>query len=124
MGAIDVNKLLEPVSDEAPCGEDLEYDAEFGELERAAEGKPGHVMGDEEIPPEPPRWEDVNEAAEALFARTKDLRVATHLAHAQLNTEGFQGFANGLDGVNGLVQQYWDNVYPLLDEEDDIDPTL
>jgi len=124
MGAIDVNKLLEPISDDAPCGDDLEYDAEFGELERAAEGKPGHVMGDKEIPPEPPRWEDVNEAAEALFSRTKDLRVATHLAHAQLNTHGFTGLADGLEVVNGLVHQYWDNVYPLLDEEDNNDPTL
>ena len=124
MGAIDVDKLLEPISDDAPCGEDLEYDPDFGALERAAEGKPGHVMGDKEIPPEPPKWDEVSEAAEALLSRTKDLRVAAHLAHAQLNLEGIQGFASGLDLLNGMLHQYWDNVYPLLDEEDDNDPTL
>ena len=124
MGALDVERLLEPVSDDLPSGEDLEYDEQFGALERVAEGKPGHVMGDEEIPPEPPKWDEVSDAALELFSRTKDLRVATHLAHAQLNLEGIPGFASGLQVLNGLVQQYWDNVYPLLDEEDDNDPTL
>jgi type VI secretion system protein ImpA len=124
MGALDVDKLLEPVSDDLPSGEDLEYDEQFGALERTAEGKPGHVMGDEEIPPEPPKWDEVSDAALELLGRTKDLRVASHLAHAQLNLEGLQGFASGLQLLNGLVHQYWDNVYPMLDEEDDNDPTL
>jgi type VI secretion system protein ImpA len=124
MGAIDVDSLLEPVSEDLPSGEDLEYDEQFGALERAAEGKPGHVMGDEEIPPEPPKWDEVSEAALELLGRTKDLRVASHLAHAQLNLEGINGFASGLQLLNGLVHQYWDNVYPMLDEEDDNDPTL
>lgn len=124
MGALDVDRLLEPVSEDLPSGEDLEYDEQFGALERAAEGKPGHVMGDEEIPPEPPKWDEVSDAALELLGRTKDLRIASHLAHAQLNLDGIPGFASGLQVLNGLVHQYWDNVYPLLDEEDDNDPTL
>ena len=70
MGALDVDKLLEPVSDDLPSGEDLEYDEQFGALERTAEGKPGHVMGDEEIPPEPPKWDEVSDAALELLGRT------------------------------------------------------
>lgn len=124
MSAVDVDKLLEPVSEDAPCGEDLEYDPAFGELERAAEGTHGHVMGDEEIPPEPPDWGEVSEAAESLFERTKDLRVACHLAHASLNKDGLPGFASGLALINGLVHRYWDEIYPQLDEEEDNDPTL
>ena len=41
MSTIDISKLLAPISEDAPCGEDLEYDPEFGELERAAQGKLG-----------------------------------------------------------------------------------
>jgi len=124
MTKIDTDKLLEPISEESPCGDDLEYDPEFGELERAAQGKPGHEMGDEIIAAEPPDWSEVLEAAEKLFGRTKDLRVATHLAHANLNLNGLAGFASGLDLINKMLQQYWDHVHPELDAEDDDDPTL
>jgi len=124
MSKINIDKLLEPVSEESPCGDDLEYDPEFGEFERAAQGKPGHEMGDETIDPEPPDWSEVAEAAISLFSRTKDLRVATHLAHASLNIDGMSGLASGLDLVNRLLHEYWDDLHPKLDEEDDNDPTL
>jgi len=124
MSNINIDKLLEPVSEESPCGDDLEYDPEFGELERTAEGKPGHEMGDEIIAPEPPDWTEVSEAATALFGRTKDLRVATHLANASLNMDGIRGLASGLDLINSLLHEYWDDLHPKLDEEDSNDPTL
>lgn len=124
MSRIDIDKLLEPISEESPCGDDLEYDPDFGELERAAQGKPGHSMGDEIIEPEPPDWSEVIDAAEGLLGRTKDLRVAVHMAHASLNLDGLTGLAAGLELINKMLQQYWDEVHPELDAEDDNDPTL
>lgn len=124
MSNINIDKLLEPVSEEFPCGEDLEYDPAFGELERAAQGKEGHVSGDKEIPAEPPVWSDVSEAAEGLFDRTKDLRVATHLVHARLNLDGVSGLASGLELINRMLHEYWDDLHPELDAEDENDPTL
>ena len=124
MSKINIDKLLEPVSEESPCGDDLEYDPEFGEFERAAQGKPGHEMGGETIAPEPPDWSEVAEAATALLGRTKDLRVAAHLAHASLNIDGMSGLASGLDLINRLLHEFWDDLHPKLDEEDDNDPTL
>ncbi len=47
MSAIDIEQLLQPISADAPCGDDLEYDPAFGELERAAQGKPERVLGDQ-----------------------------------------------------------------------------
>lgn len=124
MAVVDIDKLLEPISDDSPCGDDLEYDPEFGELERAAQGTPGHSMGDEEIPPKPPDWGTVAGAAEALFGRTKDLRVAVHLARASLSLDGLPGLASGLDLINRMVHEFWDQVHPQLDAEDNNDPTL
>ena len=124
MTDINIDKLLEPVSEDSPCGEDLEYEPEFGELERAVQGKAGHEMGDTKIDAEPPNWNEVAELAESLFERSKDLRIATHLTHAKLNLDGLPGLASGLDLINKMLQQYWDNVHPELDAEDDNDPTL
>lgn len=124
MSAIDVDQLLQPVSEEDPTGEDLEYDLEFGELERAAEGKPEHVMGDDVVPAEDPNWRDVQAKALELFARTKDLRVGIHLTRSTMNLEGFTGLANGLALIRGMLENYWEGVHPKLDEEDDNDPTM
>jgi type VI secretion system protein ImpA len=124
MADLDIQSLVAPVSEDSPCGDDLEYDPEFGELDRIAQGKPGHEMGEEVIEPQPPNWDEVADAATALFVRTKDLRVATHLAHAQLNLDGLPGLASGLELIKRLLQDFWDQVHPQLDEEDDNDPTL
>jgi type VI secretion system protein ImpA len=124
MAVIDVNRLLQPVTEGAPCGENLEYDAEFGELERIAKGKEERRSGAEVIPAEEPKWPDVAEAADGLLKRTRDLRVATHLTHAALYVDGLAGLAAGLQVVHGWLQTFWDSVYPQLDKEDDNDPTL
>ena len=34
-----IKRLLAPVSDEHPCGDDLEYDADFMALETASRGR-------------------------------------------------------------------------------------
>ena len=124
MSDINIDKLLEPVSEESVCGDDLEYDPEFGELERSAQGKVGQSMLDDGSPAEPPNWKEVFVAAEGLLKRTKDLRVASHLTHASLNLNGFAGLASGLDLLNGMLHKYWDEVHPQLDAEDDNDPTI
>jgi len=124
MAVIDVEQLLQEIDPEAPCGEDLEYDPAFGELERVAEGKPEQQMGDAVVPAEEANWGEVKKQATALLARSKDLRVAVYLARALLHTAGLEGFHAGLALVHGLIERYWPEVHPQLDPEDDNDPTL
>jgi type VI secretion system protein ImpA len=115
--------LLEPISPEEPCGPNLRYDPDFIELETAALGKPEQQYGDTIIPAEPPDWKEVKRQALALHRRTKDLRVACHLARALAETDGLQGFCACLTLVRGYIEEYWEQVHPLLDPEDDNDPT-
>ncbi|MCB1777124.1 MAG: type VI secretion system protein TssA [Candidatus Competibacteraceae bacterium] len=124
MSMIDVESLLSEISADAPCGEDLEYDPQFAEMEKEAQGTPERQYGDTIIPGDPPNWRGVSEAAQALLERTRDLRVAAYLTRAALNTDGLAGFTEGLALLEGLLEQHWDNVYPQLDPEDDNDPTL
>lgn len=124
MIAIDVEKLLQPVTEESPCGDDLEYDPAFQELERAAsiDGSESMIEGDK--PPEPPNWSEVAEKAETVLGQTKDLRAAMYLAHARLGTHGVVGLGDGISLIGGYLTNYWDGVHPQLDEEDDNDPTM
>ncbi|MEM1436989.1 MAG: type VI secretion system protein TssA [Pseudomonadota bacterium] len=121
---IDLETLLQPVADEAPCGRDCEYDPVFGELERAAAGRAEQRMGDEIIPAEPPDWPTVTDHAQALFTETRDLRVGILLARAAMHSEGLPALADGLTLVRRLTEDFWDSIYPQLDAEDDDDPTL
>ena len=121
---IDVDQLLQPVSDDAPCGEDLEYDEEFGELERCAQSRSEQQIGDTIVPAEEPDWREVGKRANALFSRTKDLRVAMYLLRAQVRTDGFAGLHGALGVLRGLIEQFWEPVHPRLDPDDDNDPTM
>ena len=124
MSVIDVGKLLQPVTEEAPCGEDMEYDPAFQELTQAASIDVSESMLEGGEEPEPPKWKDVARMAETLLGQTKDLRVSMHLTKARLGTHGIVGLGDGLALIKGLLTSYWDEVHPQLDAEDDNDPTM
>ncbi len=124
MSVFDVDQLIAPISDESPSGDNLEYEPEFGELERDAQGKAEHQMGDEVVEAEPPDWRDVAKKAEELLGRSKDLRLAVLLARGGLNIHGPQGLAGGVAVIRGLLESQWDTVHPQLDAEDNDDPTF
>lgn len=121
---IDIEALLAPVSEDAPCGVDLEYDAQFMALEQAARGKPEQQFGDTVVAAEEPDWRDVVEACVGLFSRTKDLRVAAYLARGLGATQGPAGMGQGLQLIAGLCERYWDQVFPQLDPDDGNDPIM
>lgn len=124
MAILDVESLLEPVSEENPCGPNLEYDDVFVSFENAARGKSEQQYGETIIAAEEPDWREVRLLGLDLVSRTKDLRVACLLARSLLETEGLQAFAESLALVRGYLQRYWPFVHPQLDPEDDNDPTL
>lgn len=119
---MDAAKLTSPLPGTQPSGPNLEYDAEFLALERAQQGRPEQVIGDAVNAAEPPDWPDVRDRACALFARTRDLRVAITLTRALADTESFAGLATGLRIIRGLLEEQWDTVHPELDAEDGDDP--
>ncbi len=121
---LDLDKLLQPVSDNAPCGEDLGYDPLFAKMERSARGKPPQQIGDKTLAGEEPDWRAVRDHARTLLERSKDLRVAMYLTRALLHTEGLSGFLEGVTLIHGLLERYWDQVHPQLDPEDNYDPLI
>ena len=124
MSLLSIDSLLEPVAADAPCGRDMEYEPVFLELLEMARGKPEQVIGDKVKPGLDPAWPKVRDAAQALFGSTKDLRVAGVLHLALLKTGGIAGFESSLGLLRAMLERYWDHLYPLLDAEDDNDPTF
>lgn len=121
---MNVEALLSEVSPEAPCGENLEYDPEYLELMREAQGVPEHGVGDTFVPAIEPNWRDVRDHSVSLFSRTKDLAVGLRLSEALLKLEGLPGFRDGLALINGLLGTFWGTLHPQLDPDDGNDPTV
>jgi type VI secretion system protein ImpA len=108
-----VDGWLEPLEGEA-CGDDLEYDPTFLELDQAAAGKPETQFA----PAEPPQWPQVRELAEGLLARTRDLRVGLLWGRASLNVDGLEALPPALRLIHGLLDRFWDEVHPRNDADD------
>ena len=121
--SLDIDTLLQPLSDESPAGADLAYEPEFGELERLLAGTPERSMGDQVIAGEDPDWPASLSKALELSQRTRDLRIAAQLLHAATRIEGLPALADGLRLIHGLLAQHWDAVHPLPDADDNNDPT-
>jgi type VI secretion system protein ImpA len=131
---IDLRAKLSPLPPEGqahshPCGPNLEYDPDFLELEGTiqpqdaqeftrADGSRAVIAGSEQD------WLKVRRLSENLLERTRDIRVAICYTRALLHIEGFPGIHVGLNLLLGLVDQYWEHVYPALDADDDNDPTM
>ena len=121
---MDVPLLLTAVSANSPCGEDMEYDADFLHLERAAKGQPERSMGDSVLPAEPPEWRSIQQQSLDLLQRSKDLRITHFLLQSSLALQGVAGLAEVLTLINALLREYWADLHPRLDADDNNDPTV
>jgi type VI secretion system protein ImpA len=110
-----VERFLQALPDAAaPCGPDLEYDNAFLELNQSAAGRPESQWD----AGEPANWAQVRTQSEALFERTKDVRVAVLWLRAVVNLSGLDALGPGLKLLHGLLDTYWATVHPLPDPDD------
>ncbi|MFB8831847.1 type VI secretion system protein TssA [Azotobacter sp. CWF10] len=114
--------LLAPVSDERPCGDNLEYAAEFLQLMQAVQPRAEQQYGRTIIPAEEPDWRAVAQQAERLLATSKDLRIAVLLSRAWTELRGLTGYADGMRLVAALLDGHWDGLHPALEEDGETDP--
>lgn len=121
--SVDIENYLQEISAEEPCGDDLEYDADFIALEQDIKGKAEVQIGETFQEAEPPNWREIIKSCEKLLERTRDLRVLLNYFRALAASNGFNGVSEGLALIKSLTEARWDTIYPLLDPDDDNDPT-
>ncbi len=114
--------LLEDISPDTPCGDCLEYDPAYLELGNNILGKPEDPITGEKA--QPPNWRDIQKEAFAVLKRSKDLQALVYLLRALTNMEGVTGFRDSLKLLFDILEKHWDDIHPVLDPDDDYDPTL
>jgi type VI secretion system protein ImpA len=121
---LDFAKLLAPISKEKPSGEDLRGDASPNSLYYLIKGartaarnaERQAIPGDQNV--SAPDWRPVLEhAKKALAEKTKDLEISAYLIEALVRLNGFAGLRDGFRLAKGLVDTFWDGLYPMPDEE-------
>jgi type VI secretion system protein ImpA len=122
VASLDIDSLLNPISEDAPCGKNLEYDPDFIAMENEAKGTPERQVGANIEPAQPPNWKNLRKMVLDLTARTRDLRLLVELARTCLNLEGISGLKVSLALLRKSLENYWDTIHPQLDPEDN-DPT-
>jgi type VI secretion system protein VasJ len=101
-----VAPLAAPISDAAPAGVDISYDADF-EAIKAEIDKLSSVDNSE------PSWTRIQDLAATLLSKKgKDLRVASWMTVAKVKTQGWTGFAESLVLYDALSRTFWDTMYP------------
>ena len=72
-----------------------------------------------------PYWRIVSEkGTEVLTKQSKDLEIASFVIEASVRLDGIVGLRESLQATRLLVENFWDNLYPLPDDGDGVVPTL
>lgn len=118
---IDVDAILSPLPGDNPAGESLRYDPVYDEIQEARRADDMLDRGDWQHEVKTSDWDKVVALTlEALTEKTKDLQIAAWLFEALTVTEGFAGVCTGFKVMTGFLQDFWENVYPEI-EDDDLD---
>jgi type VI secretion system protein ImpA len=113
-----ITNYADPIDATSTCGEALDYDLSFLELEIAGRGKPGHELGGSVLAAEPPDWEKVHGLIQELSLKSKDLRIAVLAVRATLNRGGLEDFRRSLEGLAVYIENFWAELHPRPDSDD------
>lgn len=108
----------------APSGEDLEYEKVFTDLLLVARPEEERQVGNTVQPAAEPDAKKIVDHAEAVLARSHDLRAAVLYGYAATRLRGLAGLAEATAYIRGCLEQFWDTCHPQLDADDDDDPTM
>ena len=122
---LDFEALLVPIEGDNAAGENLRDDAsptsvyyQIKDARSAARAAERNMEMDEEQSGFLDEWRSILELSPDVIAtRSKDLEIASWLTEALLRAHGFSGLRDGFRLIHGMVENFWDDLYPLEDED-------
>jgi type VI secretion system protein ImpA len=114
--------ILTPIAGENPSGIDLRYDTKLlihDKIKEARRQEDDLAQG---------AWQSerktanfplvVKLAQDSIATVSKDLQLAAWLTEGLLQTQGFSGLRVGIGLCHSLLTQFWDTVYPVIEDGD------
>ncbi|WP_196137609.1 type VI secretion system protein TssA [Aliikangiella sp. G2MR2-5] len=120
----DIENLLHPISEDSPTGIDLREDSSPDSLYYKIKDARNSARSDErknlfEFSAEANElWRTVLELAPKILSEhSKDLEITSWYIEALIRLKGFAGLKDGFLLLKQLVESFWDDIYPLPDED-------
>src|SRR6185369_12144971 len=116
---VDLEGLLQPISEDAPSGESLRYSGVYDEITEARRADDDLDQGAWQTDLKVADYRKVIDiAVPALRSKTKDLQICAWLSEALIKQYGFAGLRDSLKLLAGIQELYWDTLHPEIDEGD------
>jgi len=114
--------LLNPIPGENPSGANLRYDPITDKIKEARREDVDAPQGEWKTALKTADYPAVIKmASDAVAKRGKDLQIAVWLVDAHIRKEGFSVLASSFQFLHDLLEQYWDTLYPEIDEDGDME---
>ena len=111
--------ILNPIPGDNRSGANLRYDPLYPKIKEARREEADVPQGDWVAERKVADWGLVLKLAnDAIAAKSKDLQLAAWLTEALIRKEGFSGLRQGLDLIEGMLGNFWDTLYPEIEEGD------
>jgi type VI secretion system protein ImpA len=111
--------LLNPIEGPNPSGANLRYDPVYDKIKEArreeAQPPPGMTEQDRKVSD---NAQVIKLTTDLLSNKTKDLQLAAWWTEASLKQRGFGGLKEGLALCCGLVDKFWETLYPEIEDGD------
>lgn len=123
--ALDFQALLAPIPGANPAGTNTPFGVKDQLEQMRKEVDPASFAADDPLRPTEFRKADwvgiIKLGTQTLCQTSKDLQVAARMVEALTKVNGFQGLGDGLQLLEGLVDQAWDRLVPPVDDPSDLD---
>lgn len=111
--------IFDPIPGDNPGGENLRYAPIYDKIKEARRQEDDAPQGEWARERKVADWPiTIKLITETLATKTKDLQLAAWLTEALLIREGIPGLKEGLDALRKLIEAFWDNLYPELEDGD------
>jgi type VI secretion system protein ImpA len=116
---IDLEAIMQPISEENPSGENVRYSGVYDEIAEARRADLVVSQGEWQTDLKIADFRKVIElAVPPLISQTKDLQIAAFLTEALVKEYQFVGLRDSLKLMSGLQENFWETLFPEIDEGD------
>ena len=122
---VELDTMIEPISIESGAGSDVRLDqspsstySRLRDARKTARAAERSNLFDNNSNAADEHWRTVLDLAPSILSgESKDLEVACWYTEALLRKSGFQGLRDGFRLIRLLIENYWDEIYPMPDED-------
>lgn len=114
--------ILNPIPGDNPSGINIRTDPVYLKIKDARTEEDDAPQGEWVHERKVADWGLVLKLANDILAtKSKDLEISGWLTDALVRKEGFAGLRQGLELTKGLLENFWDTLYPQVAEEEDLE---